>query len=180
MIRLSLTPECRGLLMQLGLAPELAESAVRNADRRLTDRRARRLVACQWLARDRILLVDGEVDEGGDPPVEDHAPVAEITAGLVLELHPDLPAGRLNAAMDLESTLAVVAESFAVPLTCDPDEPMSTLYSGPGRKERVVVHNGCIPRPYWLLGTFDAEESFCELVWAFRPDRYLAWRAEQR
>jgi hypothetical protein len=49
---------------------------------------------------------------------------------LVLALKPDLPAGRISRESDIEESLALVAESFGVPVRCHPDEPWSTLYSG--------------------------------------------------
>ena len=50
---------------------------------------------------------------------------------LVLAFTPDLPAGRITREHDLDSLLALVAESFGVPMRGHPDEPFSTLYSGP-------------------------------------------------
>ena len=162
---------------QDGLCGELAEAAVNDGHRETVDARDTRVIACQWLPDDRIILVDSEVAraerkcEGGGAGIE------AVTAHVVLGLRAELPGGRLDPEMDAEHVLAVVAESFGIPLTCDPDEPISTLYSGPGSEDRVVVHGGCIPPPYWLIGSFDARRSYCELVWAFRPDRYRSWMA---
>lgn len=59
------------------------------------------------------------------PVVEEMAPL------LVLLLKPDLPVGRITRDHGIECLLALVAESFGVPVRCHPDEPLNTLYSGP-------------------------------------------------
>lgn len=172
-IRVEFTASCRALMDKVQLSPELAGAAINHRHQELMDRRGTRLVACHWLSDDRVILVDGEVTEPAFPPSTRQ--IEEVIAQVVLGLRPTLPAGQLTCEMDAEYVLAIVAESFGIPLACDPDEPLSTLYSGPGVKDRVVVYSGCIPPPFWLLGSFDAEESHCEYVWAFRPDRYQNW-----
>ncbi len=168
-IRVTFTPECRALMDQIRLSPELVGAAIHQRHQELRDHRGTRLIACHWLSADRLILVDGEITRTPSGAID------VVTVQVVLGLRSTLPAGTLTRQMDAEYVLAVVAESFGIPLACDPDEPLSTLYSGPGRKEQVVVHSGCIPPPFWLLGSFDEEESHCEYVWAFRPDRYQTW-----
>jgi len=160
---------------QVGLSPELADAAVNDGQREFVDSGDTRLVACRWLSDDRIILVDSEVIQAERKPGPGGMQIEEVAAHAVLDLRPELPAGRLDREMSTEHVLAVVAESFGIPLTCDPDEPISTLYSGPGSEDRVVVHSGCIPPPYWLIGSFDPRKSYCEHVWAFHPDRYRKW-----
>lgn len=174
-IRVAFSDSCQTLMEETGLSQQLADTAVNHRHEELRDRRGTRLIACHWLSDDQILLVDGAISR--PEPALKHEPtlIKELTAQVVLDLRRDLPAGRLARAMDTEQVLAIVAESFGIPLVCDPDEPLSTLYSGPGREDRVVVHSGCIPPPFWLLGSFDSEQEHCEYVWAFRPDRYRTW-----
>jgi hypothetical protein len=174
-IRVTLSASCRTFMDEAGLSTQLADVAVNHRHEELVDRRGTRLIACHWLSDERILLVDGDVPRSEPAGKHEPASIEELVAQVVLDLRRDLPAGRLVRAMDAEQVLAMVAESFGIPLVCDPDEPLSTLYSGPGCRDRVVVHSGCIPPPFWLLGSFDPEEEHCEYVWAFRPDRYRTW-----
>jgi len=177
MIYVDFTPECGAFMQQAGLAEKLAEAAVNRGRRETVDVRETRLLACQWLPDERIVLVDGDVKCTEPNPASGGDRIESVTARVVLSLRAELPGGRIDPEMDAVDVLAAVAESFGIPLTCDPDEPISTLYSGPGNRDRVVVHSGCIPPPYSLIGSFDARESYCEFVWAFRPDRYLNWMA---
>jgi hypothetical protein len=166
MMQVKFTPRCQALLDRSRLSEDLAVTAVNARQLTIADGNSTRLVASRWFPNNLLVLVDGEVSGGGK---------GELTAEVVLALRPRLPAGAIDGEADAETVLAVAAESFGYPLTCDGDEPLSTLYSGFGNRRTVVVHSGCIPREYWLIGSFDDEDSQAELVWAFRPDRYLAW-----
>ena len=175
MIRVDFTPECRKFMQQAGLFEGIADAAVNGGRRETVDARDTRVIACQWLPDERIVLVDGNVDRAEANSESGGDRIESVTARVVLSLRAELPGGRLSPEMDAVDTLAVVAESFGIPLTGDPDEPISTLYSGRCSGDRVVVHSGCIPPAYWLIGSFDPGNSYCEFVWAFRPDRYLSW-----
>jgi hypothetical protein len=87
------------------------------------------MTMARWRPGDRIILIDGPIRRAsfanGRPVVEEMEPL------LVLALKPDLPAGRITRDHDIEELLALVAESFGVPVRCHPDEPWSTLYRGP-------------------------------------------------
>ncbi len=179
MIRVDFTPECRAFMQQAGLSEGLAEAAVNGECCEMVDARDARTIACQWLPDERIVLVDGDVNRAGPNPNSGGDRIESVTARVVLSLRAELPGGRLTPEMDALHILAVVAESFGIPLTGDPDEPISTLYSGRCNGDRVIVHSGCIPPPYWLIGSFEPEKSYCEFVWAFRPDRYLSWVATE-
>jgi hypothetical protein len=175
MIRVKFTPQVRALMRRANLSPKTAALAVNQPHRQLTDRRGTRLVACHWLSNDSAILVDSEITKAEGEPGHGPIQIEEVVARVVLGLRPELPLGRISRDTDLDHLLAVVAENFGLPLTCDPDEPLSTLYSGTGGKERVLVHTGCIPPEFWLVGSFDPDKAYCEFVWAFRPDRYRAW-----
>ncbi|MEN6497750.1 MAG: hypothetical protein ABFD16_25915 [Thermoguttaceae bacterium] len=174
-VRVKFTPQCQGLVEKELLSPRLVAIAINDRHQELIVNHGTRLVACHWFSDDLAILVDSEVTEAGDAFELGPLPIEEVTAQVVLSLRPELPAGHIDREMDVEDLLAIVAESFGIPLTCDPDEPLSTLYSGAGREDAVVVHSGCIPPEFWLIGSFDPHETHCELVWAFRPDRYRTW-----
>lgn len=174
-IRVRFTPQCRGLVETEILSPSLVEIAVNDRHQELMVNHGTRLIACHWFSDDLAILVDSEVTKADGEAELSPTPIEEVTALVVLCLRRELPAGPIDRAMDVDQVLAVVAESFGIPLTCDPDEPLSTLYSGSGSEETVVVHSGCIPPEFWLIGSFDPRQSQCELVWAFRPDRYRTW-----
>jgi len=155
------------------LATDLVVAAVNDRQRTIADSNHTRLIAGRWFFGDRILLVDSEVT--GSQSADGLSRIEEVTAQVVLDLRPQLPAGSIDRDADTETILAIAAESFGYPLTCHADEPFSTLYSGPGSRQQVVVHSGCIPVEFWLIGSFDSARGDCELVWAFRPDRYGDW-----
>ena len=177
MIRVRFTPQCQSLLDTGRLPADLAIATVNARQRIAGDSKGTRFVACRWLCDDRIILVDSEVTALGADPADARNRIEEVTAQVALALRPQMPAGPIDRGADAETILAVAAESFGYPLTCDANEPFSTLYSGPGSRQTVVVHSGCIPAEYWLIGSFDAASGHSELVWAFRPDRYWKWRA---
>ncbi len=179
MIRVDFTPECRAFMQQAGLSEELARAAVNGWCRETIDTRSTRMIACQSLPDERIVLVDADANRDEPNPKSSVDRIESVTARVVLSLRAELPGGQLTPEMDAVDILAVVAESFGIPLTGDPDEPISTLYSGRCDGDQVIVHSGCIPPPYWLVGSFAPEESYCEFVWAFRPDRYLSWLATE-
>jgi len=175
MIRAKFTPGCQDFLEKIGLSPDEVAATINAAEQDQRLARNTRFIAWRWFSADRILLVDGHAPQNEGSTADCRDNVEEVTAHVVLRLRQQLPAGRIERDMDLERVLATVAESFGLPLTCDPEEPLSTLYSGSGSKETMVVHTGCIPPGYWILGSFDPGQAYCELVWAFNPERYLAW-----
>jgi hypothetical protein len=168
-MQVKFTTRCRDLLDRSGLSSELAATAINAQRSTIVGNRSARLIACHWFSDDLLVLVDGTLR--GDGPQGD-----EVVAEVVLALRSPLPAGPIDRGADAETVLAIAAESFGYPLACDADEPLSTLYSGVGSPATTVVHAGCIPFEYWLIGSFDADRLQAELVWAFRPDRYFTWR----
>jgi len=173
MIQVDFTPQCQTLLDQSGLTSDLAAAAVNARQRTITDSHGKRLIACFRDWDDQIILVDAEVP--GECSAGTPGRVRAVVAQVALSLQPELPAGLIGPEADAETILAMAAESFGYPLTCDSDEPVSTLYTGPGTRETVVVHSGCIPREFWLVGSFHPAESLAEMVWAFRPECYRQW-----
>ena len=113
-----------------------------------------RMTMARWRPGDRIVLIDGPIRKAslvnGRPVVEEMEPL------LVLALKPDLPAGRISRECDIEELLALVTESFGVPVRCHPDEPWSTLYSGPfGGKHEVRQDRLLDDHEFLLYSHFD-------------------------
>ncbi len=158
-----------------GLSAERVVAAVDDHRRVVTDSQWTRIIVCHWLTGALPVFVDGEITKARWGYGSGRMQPEEITAQAAIVLRRELPAGTITREMDSEHVLALVAESFGYPLTCDPDEPFSTLYCGPGERATAVVHAGCIPVEFWLLGSFHRQQRHCEFVWAFRPDRYRSW-----
>jgi len=104
-------------------------------------------------------------------------PVVELMEPLfVLALKPDLPAGRITRDYDIEELLALVAESFGVPVRCHPDEPWSTLYSGPFAGNHEVRKDRLLPdHKFILYGHFDHEAKWANRAYTIDITKYLEW-----
>ena len=175
MIEVSLSPQCMQLMELLELSADVANQTVNERDKAFIDKGVSRMVACRWFSDERIVLVDGIISRKTAEPELKRVRIDDVTAQLVLELHPNLPAGRITREMDAEEILAVVAQSFGLPIKCAVDEPFSTLYSGPGSLATVVVDFGGRPREVCVIGSFQPDANYGELVWAFDVHRYREW-----
>jgi hypothetical protein len=99
-----------------------------------------------------------------------------VSANLAIDFRNQLSSGEISREMDMETILAHVAESFGLPVSCHPDEPPSTLYSGPWDGRTVNIAGGPSNGPTFVCGSFDLQNAYAELVWAFNLNKYTAWR----
>ncbi len=174
MIDVSYSKGCAQLMRLLELSPELAVCTVNEKDVVFIDSRRSRLVACRWFSEETVILVDAVVEQKSEKQDDEDAGIGEVAAQLVLELRPELPAGRIGREMDMEEILAVVAQSFGLPIRCATDEPYSTLYTGGGELETVSVQAEPRATDFCVIGTYRSD-NYCELVWAFDVKRYREW-----
>src|SRR5882724_11897179 len=138
-----LTPACKRLMADAGVS----EADLLGGDGQACSSISRdvsRLIMARWRPNDRIILIDGPIKKASQ---FEGRPIVEIVESvLVLALTPDLPAGRITGEGDLEELLALVAESFGVPMRGHPDEPFSTLYSGPFAGKHDMQKDGMFKR----------------------------------
>jgi hypothetical protein len=133
-----------------------------------------RMTMARWRLGDRIILIDGPIKKAA---IVDGRPVVELMEPLlVLALKPDLPAGRITRDHDIEELLALVAESFGVPVRCHPEEPWSTLYSGrfDGKLE-VQKDRLAVDHDFLLYGHFDHDAKWANLAYTIDITKYLEW-----
>jgi hypothetical protein len=183
MIGLTVANEARTELGSLCVSDELAQTAVNNRHRGLADHGVTRVAAVHWLDEQRIIFVDTQITKRQIEAENKRFKVEEVKANVAIELRPELPAGAIGRDMDMESILAIIAESFGQPLRCHPEAPYSTLYSGPcafGQNNAVGIEikqpsgDGSIVA-IGVTGSFSPDRQWADLVWAFNADRYRKW-----
>ena len=132
------------------------------------------MTMARWRPGDRIILIDGPIRKpsrvNGRPVVEEMDPL------LVLALRPDLPAGRISRECDIEELLALVTESFGVPVRCHPNEPWSTLSSGPFGGQHHVRQDRLPPgHKFIIYGHYDHEGKWANLAYTIDITKHLSW-----
>jgi hypothetical protein len=174
MIQVVISPPCRALMDDLGISESDAVATFNNRDQGLVDEGVSRIAAVRWFGSDRIVMVDGPIADRHWDDSRKAIRIEKVTATLVIELRSKLPAGTFDQSIDMETILAIVAESFGVPVSCHPDEPPSTLYAGPWDGKPPSFRTKP-ERTYVLCGSFDPDARYCEMVYAFDVRRYLEW-----
>jgi hypothetical protein len=181
-----LDPNCEALVRRLGLSPERIGTTVNQRDVGVADDNFTRMVTLKEFPDGQILMVDADIIRKAEAAVpgtvtpdgecEIVTQVQQVKACLAIDLRRVLPAGPFGRSTDMETVLALVAESFGYPVRCHPDEPLSTLYGGPWDGKDVQVERVGPGETVALRGTFSAAELNCELVYALNLDKYLRWR----
>jgi hypothetical protein len=175
MINLPIHPLCKRLMDTIGATVAEAATTVNNRHHGLVSNKAIRLSAIHWFSPDRAIMVDGPISKSSRIAGKAAFRIEAVTPNIVIVLRPQLPAGKIDRDTDMETVMAVVAESFGFPLRGHPDEPWSTLYSGPwnGKPFEVLPPKG--HTEYATCGSFSPQTKYAEMVYAFVPKSYTAW-----
>jgi len=174
MPQLILNPDCYKIMDGAGVTDVELCSIAQSPDHWWADAGNTRLTLAKWTSNDRMLFVDGTINHM--VTIEGKLYVDRMTPLVVFALRPELPAGRITRDRDIEEIMALVAESFGVPVRCHEDEPFSTLYSGPWNgkneieRERVVVSHG-----YAYCGAFERDPFWAYRVYSIDLTKYLDW-----
>jgi len=180
LIRVNLTDECRALLREFGIDETVAVHAVQHSHGKLSDRGLKSYCAIRWLNGFRGLFVFGTITVQTLDEQTNRVHIDEVKIPLVLQFARVLPAGRFGRETDIAIVLDLLAESFGVPIRCHPDEPFSTLYSGPAiyNSEKSAPFIQFRDKPVddiLLLGTCQPGNGYAEHFWAFSLTKYREW-----
>ena len=177
------TPEAEALVTELAIDRGAIEQTIRHPDAVLTDKQFETLACLRWLDADRALFLSCGIAAGLSTPDRQKLAITEVVVRLALWVGSTLPAGQLVRGADMETMLALIAESFGLPVRCHPEEPWSTLYSGPtaryGPHTPFEVLHGTWRGDVLICGCFRPNENYAEYCWAFSLDKYRAWYQHQ-
>jgi len=175
MIEVRFTPECQRVLGLLEIAPSLAAGAINDRHCGLQDDTGKRLMALGWSDQGPITLVDARVTKARGILIQ------EVTADLVIALHPELPTGQLRRDGQLDDhVMPIVASSFGRRVRPHATFPSQFWYNGPWDGKPPSIER--LPREprgriteVFLNGSFNSSTRTCAMVWAFDLYRYRAW-----
>jgi hypothetical protein len=175
MINVVFSPQCREVMRLLEVDPNDVWTTINDRHRGLVSEGLTRIVAMHWFSDDSFLLVDSVVTKRKVIKDQNQVQFKQVTAQLAIKLPPDLPAGTVSRDMSMADVLIMVAESFGHPVTCHPNSPPSTLYTGQWDGKNIDMKLRKAGSMIFATGTFFPEKSTCELVWALDIDRYRRW-----
>lgn len=177
-ISVSFSVSCMALMQQFGITEEEVVATVNDRHRGLADDKATRLAAVHWFDESRIIFVDATITERvGD---ERNFWINSVAATIAIVLRSELPNGTIDRSMDMGTILAIVAESFGLPLRCHPDEPYSTLYTGPailrgGKPSAINIKHPGGQLELIVGGSVRPAENYAELFWVLHVEKYREW-----
>lgn len=182
MIEVTISPSCREIMEEFGVTEEEVKLTVNTRDRGMADRGCTRLAAIHWFSEDRAVFVDTIISERSIEGEGSNRKVRfiRVDAHLAIELRAEIK----KDSPPMENMLAVIAESFGVPVRCHPDSPYSTLYSGPC----LFRANGGIDFDLYgdldpgidigICGSFQPDDNWVDFAWVFNLAKYRKWHAQ--
>jgi len=174
MIDVVISRQCQEIMDLLEINRDMVVTTVNDRHRGLVDPGLTRIAAVHWFSDAQIVFADTVVTKRDIDKASNRVYFREVTAHIVLDLRPELPAGSINRAMRMEEILEIIAASFGQPVTCHPQKEPVTLYSGPwdGKTINVKVNRGVTIA---VCGSFSPDNDSANLVWAFNLERYRDW-----
>jgi len=177
MIDLILPPQTKELMAALGITEQEAITTLNDRHSGLADNGLTRIAAVHWFSRTRIIFLDGPITKKRQE-TENGRPILrfeEVTAGPVIELRPELPAGKIDRGMEMKEILPIVAMSFGIEISADPHEPASKFYNGRGDNKQISIKSSEKERTYMVCGSFDHDKKTASMLYALDVDKYLNW-----
>ena len=176
-----IAPDCQWLMEEFRIEERLVIDAVNYRDSAMADRARTILCGIHWLDEIQLLFFCGRIT--GKSAEVDSIQIHEVTVDLALKLIKELPAGSFNRSTNIETVLALIAESFGTPVRCHSGEPFSTLYSGPAvfdPEDPRLPFVDMLPEaadlgPIRILGNFRPAKGFAQYAWALVINRYRRW-----
>lgn len=174
MIEVVISTQCQEIMDLLEIDRDMVVTTINERHSGLVDPGLTRIAAVHWFSDTQIIFADTVVTNREIDKANNRVYFREVTAHVVLDLHPELPTGSIKREMRMEEILEVVAASFGQPVTCHPRNTPATLYSGPwdGKTIDVKVEGEAT---IGVCGSFLPEKDSCNLVWAFNLERYRKW-----
>ncbi len=121
MIDVIVSSQCQEIMDLLEIDRDVVVTTVNERHRGLVDPDLTRIAAVHWFSDTRIVFADTVVTDRDIDKSNSRVYFRKVTAHIVLEFCPELPAGPINREMRMEEILEVIAASFG--------EPLSTKYT---------------------------------------------------
>lgn len=174
-------PDCRWFMDESNMEEGLVIDAVNYRDGAMADKARTILCGIHWLDDVHLVFFSGRIS--GRSGADDCIRIDEVTVDIALKLINEVPAGSFNRSTNIETVLALIAESFGTPVRCHPGEPFSTLYSGPAvfdPEDPSLPFVDMLPEaadlgPIRISGNFRPGKGFAQYAWALVINRYRRW-----
>ncbi len=180
MINLILPPPVTSLMQFAGISVREAENTLNNRHRGLADDGLTRIIAAHWVTDHRIIFLDGTVTQLVANNEDGQVKLKDVTANLVLLLEPHLPSGLITRDMKMVDILVKVADAFGHPITASLDRPYTKLYSNKWDGKEISFFEPVPEAAFVICGSFNGNDNFANMLWAFNSDAYREWIAVKR
>ena len=173
--------QCLDVLRRLELNQSLVKSSCLNRTKgMIIPGNPMQLYAATWHGDGPIIYANGSVTRAQKEG--DGFRIQEVTLHLALELRERLPAGDIYPIMNMEQILAVVANSFGLMMSLDPNVAPVRLYTGHWQGNDVSPSMHLAERidndECFITGVFKNEDHTCHHVWVFSYTKYRNWFVE--
>lgn len=134
------------------------------------------LYATTWHNDGRIIYVNGLITNS--EKIDNRLHIQEVTLSLALQLQEQLPARDINRNLNMEEILNVVANSFGLMISLDPNKPPSRLYNGSWQGQdfspNIRILESIGNDFYYVTGIFNNNRT-CHHIWMFSYLKYSNW-----
>ena len=174
------TEQCLDVLTRLEIDREIVANTCNNRTRGMVVKgNPPQLYAATWHNDGRIIYANGSITRFERQA--DRLHFQEVRLSLALQLRERLPAGNINRDMNMEQILSVVANSFGLTISLNPDNPPSRLYNGIWQGSDFSPNIDILERINddlrWITGVFNNNRT-CHHVWMFSYSKYSNWFIE--
>lgn len=134
------------------------------------------LYATTWHNDGWIIYVNGLITSS--EKTDNRLHIQEVTLSLALQLLEQLPAGGIDRNMNMEEILNVVANSFGLMISLDPNNSPSRLYNGSWQGQdfspNIRILESIDNDFSYVTGVFN-NNCTCHHVWMFSYSKYSNW-----
>lgn len=172
--------QCLDVLTRLEIDREIVVNTCNNRTRGMVVKgNPSQLYAATWHNDGRIIYANGSITRFERQLGRLH--FQEVSLSLALQLRERLPAGNINRDMNMEEILNIVANSFGLEISLNPDTPPSRLYNGTWQGNDFSPNIEILERINndlcWVTGVFNNNHA-CHHVWMFSYSKYANWFIE--
>lgn len=172
--------QCLDLLNRLEIDQEIVINTCNNRTRvMIVKGNPPQMYATTWHNDGCIIYVNGLITRFEKQ--NDRLHLQEVTLSLALQLRERLPAGNINKNMNMEEILNIVANSFGLMISLNPNSSPSRLYNGPWQGNDFSPNIEVLERINndlcWVTGVFNNNRT-CHHVWMFSYSKYSNWFIE--
>jgi len=174
------TEQCLDILNRLEISREIVISTCNNRTRGMIVKgNPPQLYATTWHNDGRIIYINGPITRF-ERQVSGLS-LQEVSLSLAIQLRERLPAGSINRDMNMEEILNIVANSFGLTISLNPNNPPSRLYNGSWQGNNSAPNIEILERInddlFFFTGVFNNNRT-CHHVWMFSYSKYSDWFLE--